>query len=165
MRSGPDRATFDRQSPITTFERPYTLRAFRNAEQKELAFGVVHSHPRGAHTFPSKLDDDMDAYFAEELSVYSGGMPYCSLIFQRDEGGRFSFTGRLRDGEAWLPVREMLTVGYPLLREVAEDYRREDLPEVDDPNAGRESVTARIASLAGAQAQRRLADATVGVIG
>jgi len=107
----------------------------------------------------------MDAYFAEELSVYSGGMPYCSLIFQRDEGGRFSFTGRLRDGEAWLPVREMLTVGYPLLREVAEDYRREDLPEVDDPNAGRESVTARIASLAGAQAQRRLADATVGVIG
>ncbi len=153
------------ESCITTFEGEYTLRAFRAAEQKEVAIGVAHSHPRGGHTFPSELDDDMDTYFGEELSAYSSGMPYCSLIFQRSVSSGFTFTGRVYDRGEWLPVRELFTVGKDLRREVAENY----LPQLRVPNetdkTDTESTTARLASVFGSAAQDRLATATAGVIG
>jgi hypothetical protein len=160
----PEPGDLDRQSSITTFNSAYSLCAFRTAERKEVAIGVIHSHPRGSRTFPSELDDDMDSYFAQELAAYSGGMPYCSLIFQRDGEAGFTFTGRVWDGEEWLPVREMLTVGDSLGAERAEDSEAVPAWATGDEDL-EESVTARLASLFGAQAQQRLARAVIGVIG
>ncbi len=160
----PEPGDLDRQSPITTFNSDYSLRAFRAAERKQVALGVIHSHPRGSRTSPSELDDDMDSYFGNELAAYSGGMPYCSLIFQRDGEEGFTFSGRVWDGGEWLPVREMLTVGSSLRRELAEDFAPEKSPLIEIVE-GDESATARLASLFGARAQQRLAGAVVGVIG
>jgi hypothetical protein len=156
----PEPGDLDRQSSITTFNAGYTLRAFRAAECRDLAVGVVHSHPEGFRTIPSPLDDDMDMYFANEMASYSGGAPYCSLIFQRNAAGRFTFTGRVRDGDTWLPVRDLLSVGHVLGRDRAEDHAPDNGPVGEE-----ESTTARLTSLFGATAQRRLSDSTVGVIG
>jgi len=160
----PEAGELNEESGITTFESDYTLRAFRMVERRDIALGVAHSHPRGGGTFPSELDDDMDAYFAEELSAYSAGMPYCSLILQRSEASSFTFTGRVYDRGEWLPVREMLTVGDTLGRERAEDEFC-ILQSMNGTATDRESTTARLASVFGAAAQHRLAATTVGVIG
>lgn len=161
----PKAGELNEESGITTFESDYTLRAFRTAERRDIALGVAHSHPRGSHTFPSELDDEMDAYFAEELSAYSAGVPYCSLILQRSGASSFTFTGRVYDRGEWLPIRELLTVGDELGRERAEDELC--ILQLQNCAATRdqESTTARLASVFGAAAQHRLADATVGVIG
>ena len=117
----PEAGDLDRQSAITTLTSQYTLGAFRTAERKEVALGVIHSHPQGSWTSPSALDDDMDGYYSKEFMAYSGGFPYCGLIFQRDSDGRFSFTGRVLDRDEWVPVLEILTVGFPIKRETSEN--------------------------------------------
>jgi hypothetical protein len=160
----PEAEDLDRQSGITTFTSQYTLRAFRSAERKELAIGVIHSHPQGCWTSPSALDDDMDGYYSKEFMAYSGGFPYCSLIFQRDSDGRFSFTGRVFDRGEWLPVREMLTVGFPIERKAAENVPL--LEKADDATPGNEeSTTARLESLFQQKGKERLTRSTIGVIG
>ena len=161
----PQRGELNAESCITTFESEYTLRAFRAAERKDIAIGVAHSHPSGGNTFPSELDDDMDRYFAEELSAYSGGLPYCSLILQRSGDTGFTFTGRVYDRGEWLPVRELLTVGDTLTRDVAEDQSWLLALQSGTQSSDRESTTARLASVFGVRAQRRLTTATVGVVG
>lgn len=161
----PQRGELNAESCITTFESDYTLRAFRAAERKEIAVGVAHSHPSGGGTFPSELDDDMDGYFAEELSAYSGGLPYCSLILQRSGDTGFTFTGRVYDRGEWLPVRALLTVGDTLTRDVAEDQSWSRASQSGTEPSDQESTTARLAYVFGTRAQRRLATATVGVVG
>jgi hypothetical protein len=161
----PEAGELNEESGITTFQSDYTLRAFRMVERRDIALGVAHSHPRGGGTFPSELDDDMDGYFAEELSAYSAGMPYCSLILQRSGASSFTFTGRVYDRGVWLPVREMLTIGGTLARERAEDELCIVQSMKGTATADRESTTARLASVFGAAGQHRLAATTVGVIG
>ena len=160
----PDAGDLDRQSAITTFTSQYTLRAFRTAERKEVAIGVIHSHPQGCWTSPSALDDDMDGYYSKEFMAYSGGFPYCSLIFQRDSDGRFSFTGRVFDRGEWLPVREMLTVGFPIERETAENVQLAETTDAASAD-GEESTTARLESLFQLKGKERLIRSTVGVVG
>ena len=91
----PESGDLDRQSGLTKFHEDYARRAFHKARNGHgLAIGVAHSHPVGCRVGPSELDDDMDGYFAEELASFSGGRPYCSLIFERRERG-LSFSGRI----------------------------------------------------------------------
>jgi molybdopterin/thiamine biosynthesis adenylyltransferase/proteasome lid subunit RPN8/RPN11 len=160
----PEPGDLDRRSPITTFTSQYTLRVFRTAERQELGIGVIHSHPQGCWTSPSDLDDDMDGYYSKEFMAYSGGFSYCSLIFQRDADGRFSFTGRVFDRGEWLPVREMLTVGFPLQRELAENFLSPNSTHFAS-SENEESTTARLESLFEVKGQERLSRSTVGVIG
>ena len=156
----PQAGDMDRQSPLTVFRDEYSRRAFHTASGP-LALGVVHSHPEGALTWPSRLDDDMDTYFARELSAYSVGKPYCSLILQRSDEGGLTFSGRVYDRGRWFPIRLLLTAGGNLERLTSELI---DSPRDDSP-LGEESATARLEEVFGKRSAARLRHATVGVIG
>lgn len=157
----PGRGDLDRQTALTTFHESYSRRAFQESENVDgLAIGVVHSHPVGCAVRPSALDDDMDGYFAEELASFSGGRPYCSLIFERSERG-LSFSGRVYDRGQWLPVSSMISVG-----ETVNRWRSQLMPialsVVESPE---ESPTARLQSLMGVSSELRFRNSTVGVVG
>ncbi|EGF27638.1 UBA/THIF-type NAD/FAD binding protein [Rhodopirellula baltica WH47] len=147
---------------ITEFSPEYNLRAFRRGREEGIAIGVAHSHPSGYLTRPSQLDDDMDTYFAQELTHFTGGMPYCSIILQWNERHGFTFSGRVYDRGQWLPVKTMLTVGNRLDRDTSE-LCRTSVPELE--SFGEESTTARRDALFGDQSAQRLREATVGIIG
>ena len=151
-----------RTSSIVEFAAGYNLRAFRTGRNEEVAIGVVHSHPAGFNTGPSELDDDMDAYFATELTHFANGLPYCSLIFQRCDDIGFTFTGRIYDRGEWMPVKTMFTVGDRIDKCSAENF-----PVIVEREValGGESTTERLRSLFGNSSVKRLRQATVGIIG
>jgi hypothetical protein len=105
----------------------------------------------------------MDTYYGREFSAFSGGFPYCSLIFQRSSEGNFTFTGRVLDRGEWLPVTEMLTTGFPIRREISQEFP----PAASDrlQTIAGESPTARLDSLLEEQGSDRLSAATIGVVG
>ena len=149
----------DRSSPITTFAPDYVERAFHAARDGDgLAVGVAHSHPVGCGLGPSRLDDDMDAYFAEELEAYGRGVPYCSLIFSEDDRPGVAFSGRVRDRGNWETAETLVVVGDRV------DRWRSRLTATPG-GAGRRDVTARLSSVLGEGSAERLAGATVGVVG
>lgn len=157
----PGPGDLDRQTSLTTFNEKYSRRAFyESANADGLAIGVVHSHPVGCSVRPSDLDDDMDGYFADELTSFSGGRPYCSLIFERSESG-LRFSGRIYDRGRWLPVISMVSVG-----ETVNRWHSQLMPTslniVESPE---ESPTARLQSLMGAPSELRFRNSTVGVVG
>ncbi len=160
----PELGDLDRQSDVTVFRDKYSLRAMRVAERSEVAVGVAHSHPVGFGTTASRLDDDMDSYFARELTAYSGGFPYVSLIFQRSDETGFTFSGRVYDRGDWLPVTILLTIGETVEKEFAENLAHVDDPVYDDLGT-EQSTTARLDELLGLPAARRLRNAVVGIVG
>jgi hypothetical protein len=123
---------------------------------------VVHSHPQGYCTLPSVLDDDMDQYFARELAAYSGGAPYCSLILQRSRSGELTFTARACDRGEWLPVETLLAVG-----DTIERWQSEANPpdEHGQTNGKANAARARAGAVLGESSLKRLAAATVGIVG
>jgi hypothetical protein len=159
----PQAGDLDRQSGATVFADQYTLRAMRTAEKRELAIGVSHSHPEGYFVQPSKYDDDMDLYFAQEVARYGAGMPYLSLIVQRSPSHGFTFSGRVHDRGQWFPLTTLLTVGDQLESECAEDLTLN--PEGTSLVVTLESTTARLEQLLGVLSAARLQRARVGVIG
>ncbi len=165
----PTSGDLDRSSPLTVFRSKYILRAHHIVEESPLAAGVIHSHPQGFYTFPSPSDDDMDDYYAKEFQQYSHGRPYLSIIFARDPDGGFRFTGRVFDGGGGYPVTELLTVGDELKREacqVSEECVRNGRGSaVTGGTILTESTTARLETLLGRAASRRLSGATAGIIG
>ena len=136
-------------------------------EDELLAVGVIHSHPQGFGTFPSASDDDMDGYFSDELNRYGKGKPYLSLIFARDSDVGFRFTGRAFDGSEWYPVTELLTVGDDIQVQEAQIPGEigEDSEEVLHHDRKIASTTARLETLLGRAASKRLSKARVGIIG
>jgi hypothetical protein len=156
----PGAGDMDRQSPLSVFRDDYTRRAF-HAASGPLAIGVVHSHPEGYRTFPSRLDDDMDTYFSNELSAYGGGKPYCSLILQRNETNGLTFSGRIRDRGRWLPLDSLITVGDAIERHDSEL----SATSPGSHETGAESPTARLEAMFGVRSAARLRGATVGVVG
>lgn len=154
----------DRSSRITVFRSKYILRAHHIVEDSPLAAGVIHSHPQGCNTFPSSLDDDMDEYYAKEFGRYGKGRPYASLIFSRASDGFFRFTGRVYDRGQWYPVTDLLTVGDELQREQAQILSEEDEPNEVETRAG-ETTIARLETLLGRAASRRLSNSKIGIIG
>jgi hypothetical protein len=163
----PKAGDLDRASSIVVFRSKYVLRAHHIVEDESVAAGVIHSHPEGCMVFASALDDDMDNYFGNELAHYGKGKPYISLIFARNKAGGFHFTGRVYDDGQWYPVTELLTAGDELCREAAES-RHPPNNSGPGPNGGIvkfESPTARLETLLGRAASKRLSNAHVGIIG
>jgi hypothetical protein len=160
----PRAGEMDRQSPLTVFRDEYTRRAF-HAAAGPLGVGVVHSHPEGCRTWPSRLDDDMDSYFAREFAAYSGGKPYCSLILQRNDSDGLTFSGRVHDRGRWLPLETLLVVGDSIERFESElstgfssHYNAGTGPSTSE-------ATARLEAAFGTHSAARLRKATVGVVG
>lgn len=156
----PQAGEMDRQSDLTVFRDEYSRRAF-HAASGPLAIGVVHSHPEGCRTWPSRLDDDMDTYFSSELTAYGGGKPYCSLILQRNEEEGLTFSGRVFDRGRWLPLEHLLTVGNAIERIDSELFR----PPASHTQPEAESTTARLESTFGTRSAARLRHARVAVVG
>ncbi len=155
----PEPGELKRESGIVEFEAMYILRAQLALTETKLGIGVIHSHPQGCGTFASSLDDDMDAYFSREFSVYGEGRPYVSLRVARDDEGIFSFTG-----EAWLKgeqvtVTEWFTVGEELQREQAEQAFG-----IGSETDAADERMARFTELIGERAER-IRNSSVGVIG
>jgi hypothetical protein len=157
----PGPGDMDRSQCLTRFTDQYSRRAFQDSATNPLGTGVAHSHPEGARTWPSSLDDDMDLYFAREFSSYSRGAPYCSIILQRSERSGLTFTGRVFDKGEWLSVESLISVGAVIDRYESElhfDTGR------SFPPAG-ESITARLAAVMGASSVERLRGGVVGIVG
>jgi hypothetical protein len=154
----------DRQSGMTVFRDKYTRRAFQQAKNPDgLAVGVVHSHPEGYRTAPSPLDDDMDDYFSRELGAFSGGSPYCSFIMQESDATGLTVSGRIFDRGEWLPLRWLLETGDTIGRTLSELVTVLDSRFSSDLED--ESTSARLESLFGERAARRLRASKIGIIG
>jgi proteasome lid subunit RPN8/RPN11 len=161
----PQAGDLDRQSGMTVFREQYSRRAFQEASRAEgLAVGVVHSHPEGFGTWPSQLDDDMDGYFSKEISAYGHGIPYSSLILQQGSDGTLTFSGRVFDRGEWFELRWLIEVGFAVNRYLSETVSVPVhlIPKESDEE---ESVTARLASVFGKRAERRLQFSIIGLIG
>ena len=62
----PESGDLDRNSSLVEFRPAYIRRALAALEGDELGVGVIHSHPEDCAPFPSRSDDDMDSYLAED---------------------------------------------------------------------------------------------------
>ena len=135
---------------------PYLVRAALNAEEHPFGIGVIHSHPEGASTSASTIDDEMDGYLASYFGDFAPGRPYVSLVAARDREGRLAVSGRYYHKGEWGAVTRLSLAGYPGIRA---RYDRGSLPP------DKEARVVRLASAFGRQAARRLHDAVVAVIG
>lgn len=159
----PESGDLDRSSPLVEFHPNYIRRALAALGGDELGVGVIHSHPQNCLPLPSRSDDDMDTYFAGEFECFGYGRPYASLIVARNTNRELSFSGRVFDRGAWLPVKNYLVVGGRLLREKAR-HESNLLVAVRDTEV--EGTTQeRLTQLLGADAPRRLRNSVVGVVG
>ena len=145
------------------FLEPYLLRCAVEADHHPLSLGVVHSHPKGAGTDPSWIDDDMDEYLSRYFCSFAPDRPYASLVFSFDEPAtptearRTSATGRVWYRNQWHPVgryaiegRDVTLSGYNAAAALPDVSRRR---------------VARLSSAFGVAAAERLAKATVAVVG
>jgi ThiF family len=158
----PQPGDLDRNSPIVSFRPDYIARALDAIEHQPFGVGVVHSHPQGWGASPSPSDDDMDAYYLRLFEPYGKGRPYVSLIVNRNEDGRFVFSGRAFDRGVWIPVTEWFALGGVLKR-----YRSllQRNPPVASETSQGDSVIARWELLIGPEVRDRFAAASIGVIG
>jgi hypothetical protein len=88
----PGEGDLDSESDIVSFSEPYTLRAALRKQDSGLSVGTIHSHPEGCWPKPSRLDDDMDGYYAEYFPLFGSSGTYFGLIFSRDEDGQMTFS-------------------------------------------------------------------------
>jgi molybdopterin/thiamine biosynthesis adenylyltransferase len=159
----PENGDMDAEVPNVRFLSPFLHRAIRDLDTHPLALGVVHSHPEGAHTTPSWIDDDMDTYFRTFLADFAPDRPYASLIFAFDEspdeskGASVSATGRVWYEGAWHNVSRFYVDG--------QDVALERYPTPRPARAALRRRVARLESAYGEAALQRLADATIAVIG
>ncbi len=159
----PESGDLDRSSPLVEFRPAYIRRALASLESDELGVGVVHSHPQDCAPLPSRSDDDMDGYFAEEFERFGNGRPYASFIVARDTERQLSFSGRVFDRGDWLPVKDCLVVGERLRRESA--HQGFALFAATHESAVDGATQERLAQLLGMDAPSRLRCAVVGVVG
>ena len=145
----------DRVSHVAIDER-YTLRMALAAEKDRLAVGVIHSHPKGGAPMPSRIDDDMDTYYARYFSDFAPGRPYVSLILSVVDG-REVISGRVFWRDRWLSVD----------RTIAERESIETWPHGRRPIARTfdQARADRFISAFGAEAYARLRASTVAVVG
>ena len=158
-----NRANWIASQTLRSFMRIIRGAAFHaSASAEGLGIGVAHSHPVGYPTSPSSLDDDMDDYFARELASFSGGRPYCSLIFERSQSMGLTFSGRIWDRGQWLPVESLISMGRQVRRYASQlqpprTVVRELAPDQD--------VTARLRLLLGETSEARLRASTAAIVG
>jgi tRNA A37 threonylcarbamoyladenosine dehydratase len=146
----------DEDAGHVVIHEPYTLRVAIEAERHSLAVGIIHSHPAGGRTWASRVDDDMDQYYARYFEDFAPNRPYISLIFAR-EGDVLSGTGRVYWKGRWHAVehfsfeRSHVAIGNYTYPSHLTDRAR--------------ARVARLASAFGEEAAERLARSTVAVIG
>jgi len=153
---GPTSGDLNERVGHVAIDEQYTLRMALNAEKHRLAVGVIHSHPEGGAPFPSRIDDDMDTYYARYFSDFAQGRPYISLILSVIEG-KLVISGRVFWQDRWLIL----------------DHTTAERMEIETWVGGRPPASknleldraARFASAFGEQALRRLRGATAAVIG
>lgn len=159
----PEAGDLDRNSPLVEFRPAYIHRALAAPESEELGIGVIHSHPQDCAPFPSRSDDDMDGYFAEEFERFGNGRPYASLIVSRNTQRKLSFTGRVFDRGIWFPVSECLVGGERCLREEAHRISAHSVV-ISEAEANGQTQE-RLAQLLGTDAPTRLRRAVIGAVG
>src|ERR1700676_5000848 len=82
----PAAGELDESVAHVAIQEPYSLRVALQAERHPFAVGVTHSHPKECRPIASAVDDDMDAYYSDYLSGFTGARPYASLIFSEIDG-------------------------------------------------------------------------------
>lgn len=87
------------------FQEPYTLRTALAAEKHCLAVGVVHSHPEDCRPIASRIDDEMDSYYASYFGDFAPSRPYVSLIMS-NVGQDLGVSGRVWWRNRWLLVEK-----------------------------------------------------------
>jgi len=146
----------DEQVGHVAIDEQYTLRIALSAEKHRLAVGVIHSHPENGVPFPSRIDDDMDSYYAGYFSDFVPDRPYISLILSVVDG-KLVISGRAFWRGQWLVLE----------RTAAERLTIETWPGGHTPirkNFERDRV-ARFASAFGEESLQRLRGSTAAVIG
>jgi len=150
----PDFGDLDYRVGNVAIQEPYSLRIALAAERHPLGVGVVHSHPRDCPPTPSRVDDDMDCYYATYFRDFAPRRPYVSLIVSILNGD-IVVSGRVFWNGEWEPVARVLVSGgaectwHP--GEKAEQQGR--------------ARTERLSIAFGTEAEMRLRRATVAVIG
>jgi hypothetical protein len=135
---------------------PYTLRIALGAEGQPLAVGVVHSHPEDCAPVASRLDDDMDTYYADYFQGFAPGRPYVSLILSRMKG-ELAVSGRVFYRNEWRLIDHVIVERMPVATWVG---------GVRQAGAGiARERTQRLAAAFGDEAARRIRGSTVAVIG
>lgn len=154
----PESGDFDEKSHVMEFTSGYIGRGLRSFDTSAFGLGFIHSHPEGCSPRPSRSDDDMDNYFAEEFEKFSDGRPYISLIASRDENGRQSLSGRCFHRGQWMPVTQWKTVGKDLICRES-DFRETII------HGEKLSSTERAVQLIGNDASARLHNSKLAIIG
>jgi tRNA A37 threonylcarbamoyladenosine dehydratase len=155
----PNEGDVDETVGHVAIQEPYSLRVALAAEEHSLAVGVIHSHPQGAFTSASRIDDGMDGYYASYFADFAPDRPYVSLIFA-ERGGALFGTGRVQWRGEWYPVERFLVEGLRVNVDGARPVSREgsSVPR-------RFARVARLASAFGEEAAERLEQSCVGVVG
>ena len=138
------------------FQEPYSLRIALQAEKHPFAVGVAHSHPKTCLPIASSIDDDMDGYYSDYLSGFTGDRPYPSLIFSEVDGEVIG-SGRVWRSGRWHPVTRIVLEGRAIPTWVAGN------PPIEKPIL--EKRVARLSGAMGRRAAQRLRDARIGVVG
>lgn len=138
---------------------PYSLRAALETNSHPFAVGLVHSHPEDYRTFPSRIDDDMDDYYASYFGSFTPDRPYVSFILSRADDGTRRFSGRIFLKGQWLVCSHLQVVG-------------ERVTMIESDNLPKQKIPSRIAmrleritGLVGQESARRLWRTRVGIIG
>jgi hypothetical protein len=139
-----------------SFREPYSLRVALEGERHPFAVGVVHSHPKECLPIASRIDDDMDTYYADYLEGFTAQRPYLSLIVSEVNGERVA-SGRVWVEGRWVSVARFLVDGFRIATWIG------SAPAPDRPlNADR---IVRLDAQFGRRAAQRIRNATVAVVG
>lgn len=152
----PGRGDLDEHVGHVAIQEPYTLRTALAAEGHPLGVGVIHSHPEDCPPHPSRIDDDMDSYYADYLQGFAPGRPYVSLIIAKVDG-TFAVSGRICFRNQWHLVTHVIADRWACMTWVGGQR-----PAAAAPSRER---TKRLIAAFGDEAAARLRRATVAVVG
>ncbi|MBI3864175.1 MAG: ThiF family adenylyltransferase [Planctomycetia bacterium] len=152
----PTTGDLDSRVGHVAIQEPYTLRVALAAEKHPLAVGVIHSHPREGVPEPSSIDDDMDGYYAQYLQGFAPSRPYVSLILSQIHG-QLVMSGRVFWRGAWHVVKRFSAEPGPVQSWV----QGVGPTRMQPPRAS----TRRLSAAFGDEADSRLRQSTVAVIG
>lgn len=151
----PKEADLNEDNWMTEINSQYIRRILRNTGSHPFATGFVHSHPEGYGTYPSDLDDNMEAYCSDLLKGYND-RPFISLIFSKS-GELISASGRVYwKGECFVIERFAIENCKISLY---------DFEPAKYLNADALKKIARLASAFSEESAQILAGAVVGVVG
>ncbi|MBV2168814.1 MAG: ThiF family adenylyltransferase [Bdellovibrio sp.] len=137
----------------------YSLRQALQVEKSGFAPGLIHSHPEGYHVTPSRIDDKMDAYYAEYFSTFAPERPFVSLIYSEDESKQPHFSGRVFWKGQWLDCLDFQITGESYQKLSAVLGNEGPIPEEVC------NRLKRLTGVMGLDAARRLWGAKVGIVG